>query len=171
MRTIAEGAEDAHLYVDIGVLSKADALKLVAYGDAACSPALHRAGKRARRFDGFATDGDLDRNGSAAFAARPAVRWLRRGRFRRAGRIGLRGATTSAFSSEADIGIALDVAHGTDTPASRREGGRLQDRRRTLVARGANINPRVFELTWPRLSRSIPVQFPRPRAAPVRTRT
>ena len=30
--------------------------------------------------------------------------------------IGLRGAQTSAFSSEAEVGIALDVAHGTDTP-------------------------------------------------------
>ena len=30
--------------------------------------------------------------------------------------IGLRGATASAFSSEAEVGIALDVAHATDTP-------------------------------------------------------
>ena len=61
--------------------------------------------------------------------------------------IGLRGATTSAFSSAADVGIALDVAHGTDTPGiEKKKAGDFKVGGGPIVARGANINPRVFEL-------------------------
>jgi endoglucanase len=61
--------------------------------------------------------------------------------------IGLRGATASAFSSEADVGIALDVAHGTDTPGiEKRKAGDFHVGKGPMIYRGANINPRVFEL-------------------------
>jgi endoglucanase len=61
--------------------------------------------------------------------------------------IGLRGATASAFSSEAQVGIALDVAHGTDTPGiEKKRAGDFQVGKGPMIYRGANINPRVFEL-------------------------
>ncbi len=61
--------------------------------------------------------------------------------------IGLRGAHTSAFSSEAEVGIALDVAHGTDTPGiEKKRAGDFKVGGGPMISRGANINPRVFEL-------------------------
>jgi endoglucanase len=74
--------------------------------------------------------------------------------------IGLRGATTSAFSSEADVGIALDVAHGTDTPGiEKKKAGDFKIGGGPIVARGANINPRVFELIMATAdAEGIPVQ-------------
>jgi endoglucanase len=61
--------------------------------------------------------------------------------------IGLRGATASAFSSEADVGIALDVAHGTDTPGiEKKRAGDFHIGKGPMIFRGANINPRVFDL-------------------------
>ena len=55
--------------------------------------------------------------------------------------------TTSAFSSEAEVGIALDVAHGTDTPGiEKKRAGDFKIGGGPIIARGANINPRVFEL-------------------------
>jgi putative aminopeptidase FrvX len=61
--------------------------------------------------------------------------------------IGLRGATASAFSSEAHVGIALDVAHGTDTPGiEKKRAGDFHVGKGPMIYRGANINPRVFDL-------------------------
>jgi putative aminopeptidase FrvX len=61
--------------------------------------------------------------------------------------IGLRGATASAFSSEAHVGIALDVAHGTDTPGiEKKRAGDFHIGKGPMIFRGANINPRVFDL-------------------------
>jgi len=60
--------------------------------------------------------------------------------------IGLRGATASAFSSEAQVGIALDVAHATDTPGiEKKRAGDFYVGRGPMIYRGANINPRVFD--------------------------
>jgi endoglucanase len=61
--------------------------------------------------------------------------------------IGLRGATASAFSSEAHVGIALDVAHGTDTPGiEKKRAGDFHVGKGPMIYRGANINPHVFDL-------------------------
>jgi endoglucanase len=61
--------------------------------------------------------------------------------------IGLRGAVASAFSSEAEVGIALDVAHATDTPGiEKKKAGDFHVGKGPMISRGANINPRVFDL-------------------------
>ena len=53
----------------------------------------------------------------------------------------------SAFSSEADVGIALDVAHGTDTPGiEKKKAGDFQVDKGPMIFRGANINPCIFDL-------------------------
>jgi endoglucanase len=137
------------LYVDIGVSSKDEALKHVAYGDAGVflQPYIELANERAvsMAFD----------NKMGTWIVTEVLRLLHGQQFE-AGvvgvstvqeEIGLRGAVTSAFSSEADVGIALDVTHGTDTPGiEKKKAGDFKVGAGPVVARGANINPRVFEL-------------------------
>ena len=61
--------------------------------------------------------------------------------------VGLRGATTSAFGIDPDVGIAIDVTHATDYPGMNK--GLLGDialGKGPVISVGANINPKVFEL-------------------------
>jgi tetrahedral aminopeptidase len=137
------------LYIDIGATSKEDARKLVAIGDAGVflQPYLELANERAVS---MAFDNKMgtwivtetlrllhERTHSACIIGVSTVQE----------EIGLRGAIASAFSSEADVGIALDVAHGTDTPGiEKKKTGDFHVGRGPMIYRGANINPRVFEL-------------------------
>ena len=137
------------LYVDIGATGKKDALKLVAFGDAGVflQPYIELANGRAvsMAFD----------NKMGTWIVTEVLRLLH-GRELKASvigvstvqeEIGLRGAIASAFSSEAEVGIALDVAHGTDTPGiEKKKAGDFHVGKGPMIARGANINPRVFEL-------------------------
>jgi tetrahedral aminopeptidase len=60
--------------------------------------------------------------------------------------IGLRGAKTSAFSIDPQIGIGVDVTHATDCPGiSENEHGRVKIGEGPVLQRGPNINPVVFE--------------------------
>jgi len=137
------------LYIDIGATSKEDARKLVAIGDAGVflQPYLELANERAVS---MAFDNKMgtwivtetlrllhERTHSACVIGVSTVQE----------EIGLRGAIASAFSSEADVGIALDVAHGTDTPGiEKKKAGDFHVGQGPMIYRGANINPRVFEL-------------------------
>ncbi len=61
--------------------------------------------------------------------------------------VGLRGAKTSAFGVDALIGLATDVGHAMDFPgADKKRVGDIKLGAGPLIARGANINPRVFDL-------------------------
>lgn len=137
------------LYIDIGATSKEDALKLVAIGDAGIflQPYLELANDRAvsMAFD----------NKMGTWIVTETLRLLHDRPFDACvigvstvqEEIGLRGATASAFSSEAQVGIALDVAHGTDTPGiEKKRAGDFHVGKGPMIYRGANINPRVFEL-------------------------
>jgi len=137
------------LYVDIGVSSKAAALALVVHGDAGVflQPYVELANDRvvSMAFD----------NKMGTWIVTEVLRLLHGQQFE-AGvvgvstvqeEIGLRGAYTSAFSSDAEVGIALDVAHATDTPGiEKKKAGDFKLGGGPIIARGANINPRVFEL-------------------------
>ncbi len=150
------------LYVDIGVSKKEEALELVAYGDAGVflQPYVELAHGRAvsMAFD----------NKMGTWIVTEVLRLLHGQQFEACvvgvstvqEEIGLRGAQTSAFSSEADVGIALDVAHGTDTPGiEKKKAGDFRVGGGPIVARGANINPRVFEFMLAAAeSEGIPVQ-------------
>ncbi|MFN2507190.1 MAG: M42 family metallopeptidase [Chthoniobacterales bacterium] len=137
------------LYVDIGVSSKAEALELISFGDAGVflQPYIELANERAvaMAFDNkmgtwIVTEVLRLLHGQEIEASVVGVSTVQE-------EIGLRGAHTSAFSSEADVGIALDVAHGTDTPGiEKKKAGDFKIGGGPIVARGANINPRVFEL-------------------------
>lgn len=61
--------------------------------------------------------------------------------------IGLRGGTTSAYSVDPVVGIAVEVTHATDYPdIDKRKHGEVKCGSGPAISRGANINPRVFSL-------------------------
>jgi tetrahedral aminopeptidase len=137
------------LYIDIGATSKADAAKRVSIGDAGIflQPYVELANERAvsMAFDNkmgtwIVTETLRLLHGRKLNACVIGVSTVQE-------EIGLRGATASAFSSEADVGIALDVAHGTDTPGvEKTKAGDFHVGKGPMIFRGANINPRVFDL-------------------------
>lgn len=60
--------------------------------------------------------------------------------------IGLRGAKTSAYGVNPDIGIAVDVTHATDCPTiDQRQQGRIKLGDGPVVFRGPNMNPKVTD--------------------------
>lgn len=60
--------------------------------------------------------------------------------------IGLRGATTSAYSAEAQLGIAVDVTHATDCPdVNQSQYGVVNIGAGPVINRGANTNPVMFD--------------------------
>jgi endoglucanase len=62
--------------------------------------------------------------------------------------IGLRGARTAAYATNAQTGLAVDVNHAIDYPSvSKTRYGQLDVGKGPSVMRGANINPVCFELT------------------------
>lgn len=75
--------------------------------------------------------------------------------------IGLRGATTSAYSVNPDIAIAVDVTHATDCPGiDQNEFGRIEIGKGPVIVRGPNANPRVFDLlTKVAAEKNIPYQI------------
>jgi endoglucanase len=61
--------------------------------------------------------------------------------------IGLRGATTSAYQIQPDIGIAVEVGHASDYPdVDKKRVGEYELGAGPIIARGANINPLVYDL-------------------------
>jgi putative aminopeptidase FrvX len=61
--------------------------------------------------------------------------------------VGLRGAHTSAFGIDPQIGIAADVGHATDYPGGdKKKVGDTKLGGGPRITRGANINPVVFDL-------------------------
>ncbi len=60
--------------------------------------------------------------------------------------VGLRGGIASAYSVDAAVGIAVEVGHATDYPdVDKRRHGDIRCGSGPIIARGANINPVVFE--------------------------
>ncbi len=61
--------------------------------------------------------------------------------------VGLRGGETSAYSVDPDVGIAIEVGHATDYPdVDKRKHGEAKCGGGPIIARGPNINPKLFEL-------------------------
>lgn len=61
--------------------------------------------------------------------------------------IGLRGAITSAFGIDPQVGIAIDVTHATDYPGLNKALlGECALGKGPVIVVGANINPAVFQL-------------------------
>jgi endoglucanase len=75
--------------------------------------------------------------------------------------VGLRGAATSVYGINPQVGIAVEVSHATDYPDVDAKGiGRVEVGKGPVIARGANINPILFDLLIETAKKEqIPVQI------------
>jgi tetrahedral aminopeptidase len=137
------------LWIDIGTKDKADAASVVAIGDCVTydySLQRLRGGQCvARSFD--------DKMG--VFVVAEALRLLAGKPLKAAvtgvstvqEEVGLRGARTSVYGLDPQIGIATDVGHATDYPnGDKKIVGDIKLGNGPIITRGANINPAVYDL-------------------------
>ena len=138
------------LWIDIGAKDKADALKLVELGD----PAVLDYGIDELR-DGILVGRGID-DRIGAFVALEALRLLK-GKTTSIGvyavattqeEIGSRGAQTSCFGIDPQVGIAVDVGFCTDHPGmddAKKKWGEVTMRGGPILTRGPNANPQLFK--------------------------
>lgn len=137
------------LWIDIGAKDRKDAEKVVSIGDCATIDAalirLRNGLIAARAFD--------DRMG--AFIVAETLRKLKGRKLEVAiyavstvqEEIGLRGAHTSAYGIDPQVGIAVEVGHASDCPGvDKKRVGEAKLGGGPMVARGANINPVLFDM-------------------------
>jgi putative aminopeptidase FrvX len=154
-----------NLFVDFGAKDKKEAEKLVKIGD----PITFAVGLERLQGDRVVSRGFDDKMGS--FVVGEVLRRIH-GRKERPlcavhgvstvqEEIGLRGATTSAYQIQPDVGIAVEVGHASDYPeVDKKRVGEYKLGAGPIVARGANINPLVYELLVKAAKRErIPVQI------------
>lgn len=136
------------LWIDIGVNSKEETRELVQIGD----PVTLKLGHDSMRNGLICGPGMDDRVGvwvvisalERVSRLNPAAAVFSVSSVQE--EIGLRGAKTSAFSIDPQLGIAVDVTHATDCPTiDKNEHGDIQIGQGPVVVRGPNSNPRVFE--------------------------
>lgn len=137
------------LHVDTGLPAK-DVKKLIRIGD----PVTYDLNLRALGKHCFAGPGLDDKVG--VYAVIEAVRLLAEVKDLSAAvhsvstvqeEIGLRGAHTSAFRVDPEVGIAVDVTWATDQPGvTAARTSKVELGRGPVITRGPNINPVVFEL-------------------------
>ena len=138
------------IWIDIGARSKKEALERISIGDVATYDndfeVIHGSVAASRAFD----------NKAGAYVVGETLIRLARHRKRLAARvvsvatsqeeIGVRGATTSAYSVNPHIAIAVDVGHATDHPdCDNRKYGETKLGGGPILCRGANINPVVYK--------------------------
>ncbi len=138
-------------YIDIGASDKEEAQKLVRVGDAVTFASsftrLHGDRVASRGFD--------DKAG--CFVVAEVLRLVKASNRKLnldlygvssvQEEIGLRGGTTSSYSVNPDVGICVEVDFATDQPdVEKKHNGEVGLGKGPILARGANINPRLFEL-------------------------
>lgn len=137
------------LWIDIGAKNKKEAERLVEIGD----PVTWRLGMSTLRNGLLVSPGMDDKVGT--WVVMEALRLLKRRRFSAAvfsvatvqEEIGLRGAKTSAFGINPDIGIAVDVTFCTDHPGmDAKQTGEVKMHGGPVITRGPNISPKVCKL-------------------------
>lgn len=142
--------ERHELWIDIGVSSKKEALKLISLGDTATYDhgfeLLHGTIGAARAFDnkvGAYVVGEVLVRLAAA-KKKLAAQVVSVGTVQE--EIGVRGATVSSYRVNPHIAIAVDVGHATDHPdCDNRKFGEFKLGGGPMICRGANINPKVFK--------------------------
>jgi tetrahedral aminopeptidase len=136
------------LWLDIGAKNKDEAKELVRVGD----PVTLNLGMQEMR-NGLANAPAMD-NKSGLWVVMEALRRasdrnLKVGVFAVSTvseEIGLRGAQTSAFGVDPQVGIAVDVTHATDCPTiDKRQQGDISLGSGPVIVRGPNMNPIVVE--------------------------
>lgn len=139
------------LWIDIGAKDGEEAKKRVSIGD----PAVLAYDPEVLNGDLIVARGIDDKIG--AYVVLEALRILRdlspRGAVYAVATVqeelGLRGARTSTFGINPKVGIAVDVTFSTDNPGTENEKKKLGDIKLgngPVIARGANVNPKLFEL-------------------------
>jgi endoglucanase len=138
-------------YIDIGAADKKDAQKLVRVGDAVTFDSsftrLHGDRVASRGFD--------DKAG--CFVVAEVLRLVAASGKKLSvdlygvssvqEEIGMRGGTTSCYTINPDIGICVEVDFATDQPdVDRKHNGDVALGKGPVLARGANINPPLYEL-------------------------
>jgi putative aminopeptidase FrvX len=144
-----QAPELKNMWIDIGAKDRAEVEALVGIGDAG-----GRAHHMERLHGSIITANSLDdRVGSYIMAETfrnvAAGEGLKVGVYAASStqeEIGLRGARVSAYTSEAEIGIALEVTWTSDHPqSSKTELGDIRVGAGPVLTRGANTNPRIYE--------------------------
>jgi len=137
------------LWIDIGAKDEEEAKILVSIGDCAV-PAVGFEMLQNRKAVGRGFD---DKAG--AFTVSETLRLLAGKKERPTvygvatvqEEVGLRGAKTSAFGLSPDVGIAIDVTFASDFPGmNKKKNGEISLGKGPVIARGPNINPKVFDL-------------------------
>ncbi len=136
------------MWLDIGAKDKAEAQELVQIGD----PVTLELGFQEMRNNLANSPGMDDKTGLWV-----CIEALRRASQKKLNcalyavstvqeEIGLRGAQTSAFGIDPQIGIAVDVTHATDCPTiEKKQEGDIALGKGPVIYRGPNMNPRVVE--------------------------
>jgi endoglucanase len=136
------------MWLDIGAKTQEEATKLVRVGD----PVTLELGYQEMR-NGFANSPGMD-NKTGLWVCMEAARRAAKKKLKVAvhavstvqEEIGLRGAHTSAFGVDPQVGIAVDVTHATDCPTmDKTQNGDLKLGGGPVIARGPNMNPVVVE--------------------------
>lgn len=145
-----KGAEINDLWIDIGVKDRQEAEEAVSIGD----PVTFMYDLLELRKDICVARGFDDRIGS--FIVAEVLRELSESKALTAEvhcvstvqeEIGIRGAHTSAYAIDPRVGIATDVTFATDQPGvEKKQVGDIRLGCGPVIARGPNINPRVFDL-------------------------
>ncbi|OGU15543.1 MAG: hydrolase [Geobacteraceae bacterium GWC2_53_11] len=138
-------------YIDIGAADKKEAQKLVRVGDAVTFESsftrLHGDKVASRGFDdkaGCFVVAEVLRLVSAS-GKKLAVDLYGVSSVQE--EIGMRGGTTSCYSVNPDVGICVEVDFATDQPdVEKKHNGEVGLGKGPILARGANINPHLFEL-------------------------
>ncbi len=138
-----------NLYIDIGVSSKAEAETMVMIGDVAVPwVEFWEIGK-----DRIVSKALDDRAGAYVVARVIELLSERKDELNVAvfgvatvqEEIGLRGAKTSSYQINPQVGIAIDVTFATDYPLiEKKKTGEIRLGAGPVIARGPNINPKLF---------------------------
>jgi endoglucanase len=136
------------MWLDVGAKTQVEAAELVRVGD----PVTLELGYQEMR-NGFANSPGMD-NKTGLWVSFEAARRAKAKKLHVAvyavatvqEEIGLRGAHTSAYGVDPQVGIAVDVTHATDCPTmDKTQNGDLKLGGGPVVARGPNMNPVVVE--------------------------
>jgi len=137
------------LWLDLGAKDRKAAEKRIAIGD----PITFTLGMEVLQKEVVASPGFDDKIGS--FVVMEALRLLKRRKFPAAvlavstvqEELGLRGARTSCFGLDPQVGVAVDVTHASDYPgADKKITGDIALGKGPVIEIGPNINPMVSKL-------------------------
>jgi tetrahedral aminopeptidase len=136
------------MWLDIGAKNKEEASEIVKIGD----PVTLELGFQEMR-NGFANSPGMD-DKTGLWVAMEALRRAKKQGLNVAvfavatvqEEIGLRGAATSAYGVNPQVGIAIDVTHATDCPTiDKTQEGDVKLGGGPVIYRGPNMNPLVVE--------------------------